>query len=343
MTKSEEEAKQKLYGIAGCVCLILVIFIFIFVIKYSMIVLPVAGCVIITICAILMVKKRVLNLKARKLIIIGILIQISGLIFCFIWIYVAILSEIVDIWILNHTGQTRLDYFLGALISINIGTAVVNLAVLIISSSYIKPTKITKKINWIAKITKKINWIAKITKKINWKAKKVEAKKLEYNTMITQMRLQAEKEGQKNILFEREKQEEKNIGKHDWEAKYPKQSYASYIYHKPKPIIKPKPYKLTCPNCGEEILYYDHCDLCGWSKKVSKEFEKPEEEKKSRRIPQRVKNEVWRRDGGRCVECGSRFKLEYDHIIPFSKGGSNTARNIELLCERCNRKKYNKI
>ncbi|OQY98178.1 MAG: hypothetical protein B6D41_02670 [Chloroflexi bacterium UTCFX4] len=60
-------------------------------------------------------------------------------------------------------------------------------------------------------------------------------------------------------------------------------------------------------------------------------------------IPSHVRNEVWRRDEGRCVRCGSRENLEFDHIIPVSKGGSNTARNIELLCEPCNRKKSNKI
>ena len=32
-------------------------------------------------------------------------------------------------------------------------------------------------------------------------------------------------------------------------------------------------------------------------------------------------------------------RLELDHIIPVSRGGSNTTRNIELRCERCNRKK----
>lgn len=52
-----------------------------------------------------------------------------------------------------------------------------------------------------------------------------------------------------------------------------------------------------------------------------------------------IKEFVWRRDGGRCVQCGSQEKLEYDHIIPISKGGSNTARNIQLLCESCNREK----
>lgn len=56
-----------------------------------------------------------------------------------------------------------------------------------------------------------------------------------------------------------------------------------------------------------------------------------------------TKMEVWRRDEGRCVKCGSRYNLEYDHIIPVSKGGSNTSRNIELLCQDCNRKKSDKI
>ena len=60
-------------------------------------------------------------------------------------------------------------------------------------------------------------------------------------------------------------------------------------------------------------------------------------------VPQRVRHEVWRRDRGSCVDCGSRARLEFDHIIPVSRGGSNTARNIELRCERCNRRKGARI
>ncbi len=52
-----------------------------------------------------------------------------------------------------------------------------------------------------------------------------------------------------------------------------------------------------------------------------------------------VKMFVWRRDRGHCAKCGSQANLEYDHIIPVSKGGSNTARNIQLLCAQCNRSK----
>jgi hypothetical protein len=60
-------------------------------------------------------------------------------------------------------------------------------------------------------------------------------------------------------------------------------------------------------------------------------------------IPERVRHDVWRRDRGTCVECGSRGRLEFDHIIPVSRGGANTARNIELRCEPCNRRKGARI
>lgn len=63
----------------------------------------------------------------------------------------------------------------------------------------------------------------------------------------------------------------------------------------------------------------------------------------SRRIAPNVRDLVWNRDGGKCVDCGSNIGLEFDHIIPLSKGGSNTYRNLQLLCEKCNRKKSNKI
>jgi len=56
-------------------------------------------------------------------------------------------------------------------------------------------------------------------------------------------------------------------------------------------------------------------------------------------IPEAVRLFVWRRDSGRCVKCGSQQRLEFDHVIPISSGGSNTERNIQLLCQSCNRSK----
>ena len=61
----------------------------------------------------------------------------------------------------------------------------------------------------------------------------------------------------------------------------------------------------------------------------------------SRYISETTKKIVYTRDGGKCQCCGSSVDLEYDHIIPFSCGGSSDASNIQLLCEKCNRSKSN--
>jgi 5-methylcytosine-specific restriction endonuclease McrA len=61
------------------------------------------------------------------------------------------------------------------------------------------------------------------------------------------------------------------------------------------------------------------------------------------RIPDDVRLFVWQRDEGKCVHCRSNLNLEFDHIIPVSEGGSSTARNLQLLCETCNRQKGKSI
>lgn len=48
-----------------------------------------------------------------------------------------------------------------------------------------------------------------------------------------------------------------------------------------------------------------------------------------------IQREVWLRDRGRCVTCGSRENLKLNHIVPPSKGGSFTADNLHLLCRAC--------
>ncbi|BEK86402.1 TerD family protein [Nocardia seriolae] len=59
----------------------------------------------------------------------------------------------------------------------------------------------------------------------------------------------------------------------------------------------------------------------------------------SRTIPADVKAVVWQRDGGKCVECGAAHYLEFDHIIPISRGGATSAANLQILCRGCNRTK----
>lgn len=62
----------------------------------------------------------------------------------------------------------------------------------------------------------------------------------------------------------------------------------------------------------------------------------PRSESMSRHIPQDVRNAVWQRDGGQCVECGAKSYLEFDHTISYSQGGASTVGNVQLLCRKCN-------
>jgi hypothetical protein len=62
----------------------------------------------------------------------------------------------------------------------------------------------------------------------------------------------------------------------------------------------------------------------------------PFESTRRGRIPESLRAQVWRRDNGCCVECGSRQNLQLDHVIPVSKGGASTAANLQILCQACN-------
>ena len=65
---------------------------------------------------------------------------------------------------------------------------------------------------------------------------------------------------------------------------------------------------------------------------------------RSRIIPSPVKLEVWQRDSGKCVMCGAEDELHFDHIVPYSKGGTSLkADNVQLLCARHNLQKRDRI
>jgi hypothetical protein len=63
----------------------------------------------------------------------------------------------------------------------------------------------------------------------------------------------------------------------------------------------------------------------------------------SRHIPRDVRQRVWQSYGGRCAECAATEYLEFDHIIPHARGGTNDERNVQLLCRGCNGTKSDAI
>lgn len=66
----------------------------------------------------------------------------------------------------------------------------------------------------------------------------------------------------------------------------------------------------------------------------------------SRSIPREVMLKVVRRDGQICQKCNKPVldnEVEFDHLIPFSKGGGSTAENLRLIHKNCNRRKSNSL
>jgi 5-methylcytosine-specific restriction endonuclease McrA len=65
-------------------------------------------------------------------------------------------------------------------------------------------------------------------------------------------------------------------------------------------------------------------------------------------IPVGIRYQVLRERDSTCDTCSRNPKrnlgtvLEIDHIVPVSKGGTNDASNLQLLCQSCNRGKGNK-
>lgn len=74
--------------------------------------------------------------------------------------------------------------------------------------------------------------------------------------------------------------------------------------------------------------------------------ETKEARRQGRHIPREVMLKVVRRDNHICQKCHTHVpddQIEFDHVIPYSKGGPSTVDNLRLLCRTCNRKKSNSL
>ena len=55
-----------------------------------------------------------------------------------------------------------------------------------------------------------------------------------------------------------------------------------------------------------------------------------------------IRKDLYRRQQGRCLYCGSRQRMDLmdiDHKVPLARGGSNQRNNLQLLCRTCNVRK----
>ena len=58
------------------------------------------------------------------------------------------------------------------------------------------------------------------------------------------------------------------------------------------------------------------------------------------------KKMLWKRDEGKCQYCSVKVSLSnatIDHVIPRSRGGKETWKNLVIACSKCNSKKGNNL
>lgn len=65
--------------------------------------------------------------------------------------------------------------------------------------------------------------------------------------------------------------------------------------------------------------------------------------KQRRTISKRKRQEILAKYKFKCCFCGSKERLEIDHIQPYSKGGTDELHNLQVLCKPCNLKKSDKV
>ncbi len=118
------------------------------------------------------------------------------------------------------------------------------------------------------------------------------------------------------------------------------ESYADIIK-----LLADKFIKENDPNLKPPLQKAPKTNLTKVTNFTSPESYKQKSTSQTRYIPQKVKQEVWHRDDGKCTyrdpktkhQCHSKYGLEYEHLIPFSHGGPSTTDNLTLRCRTHNK------
>ena len=120
-------------------------------------------------------------------------------------------------------------------------------------------------------------------------------------------------------------------------------------------------FEMECLGCGHKYMangcdvWLRRCPVCQPSRKKLKNpgeithppVSKPVKNTVSRKIPDKLRYQVLKRDNFKCCACGaspakdSAVELHIDHIIPWSKGGETALENLQTLCSKCNLGKSN--
>ena len=95
---------------------------------------------------------------------------------------------------------------------------------------------------------------------------------------------------------------------------------------------------LICLGCIERMTW----EFRGLIRPYPPSDEGDKNKYKKKVISSKLRWEVFKRNGFKCLTCGTQDNLAADHIIPESKGGPTVLENLQTLCHKCNSKKGTK-
>ena len=147
-----------------------------------------------------------------------------------------------------------------------------------------------------------------------------------------------------------------NIIKNDWELDgYPPKEISIELTGKHTPIEDSFINSIVLILNKESINHSIISDLIkfvdGFELKITwfilwTDTKKSSQKNKRRAISGKTRQNVLMRDNYTCQICGATVKdgakLEIDHLVPVSKGGTNDENNLQVLCQQCNREKHNR-
>ena len=111
--------------------------------------------------------------------------------------------------------------------------------------------------------------------------------------------------------------------------------------------VSAKSYEMECLDCGHKYLangcdiWLRKCPACGITNKIQRNST-INIKRNTRTISDKLRYQVLKRDNFKCCACGASpakdpsVELHIDHIIPWSKGGESTLKNLQTLCSKCN-------